>query len=272
MIDNPEEMNAMFEQTQMAGQVGQQAQASAAAQYYVQEQEKNLSEAQLDCEKTLNEIYHLLRQDVLRPVLDETGQETGRTQWLPLPDTGQRCLTEVGVDRIMQVMKSYVNKETLLSNFDEKMIKTRMLEFALALNANMFMKYEIYFRQPIFSECRKILEQRQQEQVKLRKFAVEMAGGISDEEEIKKEVLKSIENRIEYEIDKIKAEKRRQNLREYELLFVQMKAIVEAIHNRAWRGEERASLRRHTNISEVIGGSKPPQQAQQGGMFRWMKG
>jgi len=44
-----------------------------------------------------------------------------------------------------------------------------------------------------------------------------------------------------------------------------MKHIVESTHNRAWKGEERGSLRRHLNISEVIGGGQQQQQKQK----RW---
>ena len=75
-----------------------------------------------------------------------------------------------------------------------------------------------------------------------------------DEEEIKAEVLLEIEPQIEYEREKIKSEKTKLNLREFEMIFTQLKALVEATHNRAWKGEERGSLRRHFNISEVIGG------------------
>ena len=41
------------------------------------------------------------------------------------------------------------------------------------------------------------------------------------------------------------------------MIFTQLEALVEATHNRAWKGEERGSLRRHFNISEVIGGRPP---------------
>jgi len=36
-------------------------------QYQMEEVEKNLAEAQLDCEETLTKIYHLLKQDILKP-------------------------------------------------------------------------------------------------------------------------------------------------------------------------------------------------------------
>jgi len=60
----------------------------------------------------------------------------------------------------MQVMQSYINKETLLSNFDEKMIARRMLEFSLSFSALIFLKYEIFFRSPSMLECKELLEER----------------------------------------------------------------------------------------------------------------
>jgi len=62
------------------------------------------------------------------------------------------------------------------------------------------------------------------------------------------------------EIEKIKQEQTKLNLREFEMIFTQLKALVESTHNRAWKGEERGSLRRHFNISEVIGGGSPMPQ------------
>ena len=47
--------------------------------------------------------------------------------------------------------------------------------------------------------------------------------------------------------------------------------MVFATLNRAWKGEERGSLRRHTNISEVIGQSPRQQMQETGGIFRWFK-
>ena len=54
------------------------------------------------------------------------------------------------------------------------------------------------------------------------------------------------------------------------MIFTQLNALVEATHNRAWKGEERGSLRRHFNISEVIGGKSPIPESK-GGFFGWGK-
>ena len=217
-------------------------------QYSMEEGEKNLADSQLDCEETLSKIYHLLKQDALEP------DAQGNLEWKPIADKKKRIFTDEGVDKLMQIMQSYINKETLLSNFDEKTIARRMLEFCLALNGVFFLKYEIYFRVPSFEECKQFLNQSIKEKVERKKSTLELLGKEFNEAEIRKEVIKEIEPRINYELQKIKTEQTKLNLREYEMIFTQLKALVEATHNRAWKGEERGSLRRHFNISEIIGG------------------
>ena len=249
----------------LANQQTQQQMQSSALNYYIQEQERTIAEAQLEVDSILTEIYHILRQDVIK------SKENGDYEWVPIKDKTQRVLTDYGVDKIMQVMKIYINKNVLLSNFSEEQIKKRMLNFCLSLNSNIFMKYEIYFREPTLEEVQNILKERLKKRKEIKIFALKMINAEVDEEKIEKEIMKEIENRVEYELEKIKQEVRRRNLREYELLFRQLEAMVEATHNRAWRGEERGSLRRHMTVSEIVG-SQPQTSKQKGGLFKWVKG
>jgi len=226
-------------------------------QYQMEESEMNLAEAQLDCQETLTKINHLLKQDSLKL------NKEGILEWIKITDKKKRVLTEEGVDKLMQVIQCYINKETLLSNFDEKMIARRMLEFSLSLSALIFMKYEIYFRVPSLEECKEILQERISEKIKHKRMNLELMNKEVDMDKIKQEVLNEIEPQIEYEIKKIKQEQTKLNLREFEMIFTQIRALVESTHNRAWKGEERGSLRRHFNISEVIGG-RPPMPEKKG--------
>lgn len=257
-----ENYDALFEQTQMAGAVGQQAQAAAAAQYYLEEQQKNLAETQLEVESITERIYHLLKQDSLK-ILDD-----GRTEWQAIIDMKQRTLTDWGIDRIMQVIHFYINKNTLLSNFDEPQINRIMLRFCNEINDLVLLKYQILFRQPTFKECKEILLERIDEQKQLKVFAAEIIGITLDPNKVKEELLKEAEQRIENEIKKIRQEQTKEKLKEYGLLMAQLEAMVYATYNRAYRGEERGSIRRHTNISEVLG--RPMNPKQEGGMFKWL--
>lgn len=216
--------------------------------FEMEEAEKNIIEAQLDCENTLTKIDHLLRQDVLR-VNDREVLE-----WKELDDPKKKVLTNEGVDKIMQIMQSYINKETLLSNFDEDTIKRRMLDFTLSFSGLMFMKYEIYYRIPSLEECKDILVEKIKQKVERKKIVLGITNKKINDKDIEDEILAEVEPHIDYELNKIKQEQLKLNLREFEMIFTQLKALVEATHNRAWKGEERGSLRRRTQISEVVGG------------------
>tara|TARA_Y100000310_G_scaffold49045_1_gene45362 strand:+ start:28 stop:831 length:804 start_codon:yes stop_codon:yes gene_type:complete len=264
-----EEQQKATENLMTSGQVSQSSQMEqqAAQQQYFQEQlTQGIAESQLEVNQILEEAYHMLKQDIYT-------ENEGKFEWVPLSDEKERTLTNWGVDRIMQVLKSYINKNTLLSNFNEDQINRRMLKFMLAMNGLMLMKYEFLFRQPSFEECKVILKDRLEQQKKLKLFAREIAGHTTtneQEKEIKKELFKEIEHKIEVELEKIKSEKRKQNLREYEILITQLEQMVESTHNRAYRGEERGSLRRHTSIHEVLG-NRPQTQQEKGGFFGFGK-
>jgi len=261
-----EQPNEKIEQTAVHSGAAQTNVANAQAnqiQMQMEEQDKNLAEAQLDCNETLTKIYHNLRQDYLKTNAD------GILDWESLKDKKKRVFTDEGVDKIMQIIGGYINKETLLSNFDTEQINRRMLKFNLALSGLLFMKYEILFRVPTLEECKEILELRIAERIKRKRITLEILGKEQDEKELEKEVFEELNYNIEKELIKIKDETKKINLREFEMIFTMIEAIVEATHNRAWKGEERGSLRRHFNISEVIGGRQTPQEKK--GMFGMFK-
>lgn len=264
---NPNEAEEALQNTTLAGAVGQQAQSSAAAQYFLDEKQKGLAETQLEVDSIIIKCYHLLKQEVIIP--DE--EEGGTLKPKVLSDEKQRILTEEGVERIMQIIHFYVNKNTLLSNFDEKQINRIMLRFLTELNDLFLLKYQILFCQPTFEECKEIFGERIREQVNLKVFAADLIDKKVNEVEIEKEIFKKAEERIEYEIKKIKNEQIKEKLREYGLIVAQLEMIVYACLNRAWKGEERGSIRRHTNISEIIG-NRPTPQKESGGMFKWARG
>jgi len=254
-----EEQNQQFNDNDIANQVAVHsetqrnnlvAQQTNQMQYQMEEAEKNLADSQLDCERILFELYHSLKQDVLRP----NPNKDGVLDWFEINDPKKRVFTDEGIDEIMQVMKTYINKETLLSNFDDKKINERMLDFCLAFNGKFMLKYEVIFNTPTLEECKAVLVNMIDEKVKKIKMTSEILNENCDEIEVRKKVILELKPRMEYELSKIKDEKRKVNLRAWEMVFTMLKHLIESTHHRAWKGEERGSLRRHFNISEVIGG------------------
>ena len=60
-----EQQQDLMNQAQIQGQLGQNQQAQAQQQYYMQEQEKGIVDVQLEVETIKTDISHLIRQDVL---------------------------------------------------------------------------------------------------------------------------------------------------------------------------------------------------------------
>ena len=250
--------NEIAEQAAAHAGISQANMGSAQAkqlQYQVEEQDKNIAEAQLEVDETLTKVYHLLKQDVLK-----VDPETNVLKWVALKDRKKRILTDEGVDRVMRSASSFINKETLLSNFDEATIKRRMLEFSITFTELIFLKYEIYFNSPTIQECYDILNERVDNLIEKKKMSLKLRGETLNENVIRKKVISELGNE-EDELEKIMVDLRKLNLKEFSALFYEIKALVEAVQNRAWKGQERSSLRKHQSISEVIGGKQQMPQS-----------
>lgn len=254
----------IFEQQALAGEVARQSQLSAATQYILEEQQKSLAETQLEVDSIISKCYHLLKQDVLRP------DDNGKLDWYPISDSSKLVLTKDGVEKIMQLINFYINKNNLLTNFDEDEINMLMRTFMVELNSLLFLKYEILFRQPTFEEVRQIILDKQEEKVKLRAFASELLGIKADKDEIREQLLQEMEARIEDQFKKIKTEQRKEKLKEYWIIIAQLEAIVYSALNRAYMGEERGSIRRHQQVSQILSDRPSQIPKAQGGIAKWL--
>jgi len=261
---NPEDYEPTMEATALAGQVGSQAQQTAAAQYFNEERNSSTTAAQIECDKILDKARHLLRQDQRIINEDET------FSWEAIEEN-ERILTEVGIKMMMQFLECHINKENLLSNYGEEIVNRRMLDACYALNRNILLKYELYFRLPTVEEAIEVLRKRIDDKASMRSFAYETLGIQKGKEEITKEIIAGREKKIEDEIKKIRDEKMQQNIYDYDIIFTELIHMVESITQRAWKGEERGSLRRHTSVSEVVGIPQAKAQDKRE-MFKWIKG
>jgi len=257
-----EDVERYANQTAIQGQAGQNAAASAQAQFYNQEKELGLADAQLEVDTIKEDIFHLLRQDIKE-------LEKGKMKWVDLKSQKERTLSDWGVDRIMQVIHFYINKNTLLSNFSEEQINRLMLKFIKELNDLILLKYQILFREPSFEECKEIILKKLDNRKKMKMFSLEVLDKEANEGEIKKELLEEMELTLEKEMERTRRETKKEKIRDYGLIIVQLEIIVFATLNRAWKGEERGSLRRHMNVSELIGASSSRPQQPKGGFFSW---
>lgn len=231
----------------------------------LRDDEKNLVKEQLSLADELETIEHLLRGHILKKGAD------GVQQWVESEDDEMIILTEHGVHLIMNTIMFYMNKNTLLSNYDDETILTKMKDFSTCLADVIFMEYEKVFSYPTFEDCKQVLRERISKKTELIMFAYEITGKKSNKEEVEEGFIKEIEDRIEVEISKIREQIIKNKLKRFEVLIREVQDAVHSTYLRAWNGQERRTLREHIHISENVGGMPSPQRVQQsrsGGFFK----
>ena len=266
---NPEEMRMIQEQDESmrAMQTREQMSQMNMAQQamLMQEQEESMAKEQLDLSKELKRIRHLIRGEI------ETTDKKGNPIWILPEDRRLIVLSEYGVEVVINTLEFYLNKNTLLSNYDEETINHKLEDFAEALNDYLYMDYENVFEEPTFEDCKKVLNKRMDKKRELRKFALELLGKEASEEEVKKELIQEMEGTIEKEMQKIREGLRKDKLKRYELIIREIQDAVHSTYLRSWKGQERSTLRQHTHISETRGGMQMPVQQPGFNPFRWLK-
>ncbi len=100
------------------------------------EQQDNLIRWQLDLKEDLDRIYHLLRGDKIGY------DENGELSHLPQEDPNLIPFNEFGVQTIMNIMAFYLNRNTILSNYEEKTIDWKVFDFGNEISDLIFNKYE----------------------------------------------------------------------------------------------------------------------------------
>jgi hypothetical protein len=163
-------------------------------------------------------------------------------------------LSDYGVNYILGAVQWYVNKNTLLSNYEDEVILWKMEDFATTLADNVFMDYDNMFCYPTLEDCKKEIEVRIKRKVDVKVFALELLNKKVNREEIEKEVMKDMENRIQKEFEIIKAQKLKSKMKRFESIIRFVQDTVHSAYNRAWKGQERRTLREHIHITESKGG------------------
>lgn len=227
-------------------------------QIAVEQEDKSMIGEQLDLEKEKTLIGHLLRGYTKK--WDNDKQEE---YWELSDNPDMIVLSDYGVQLILDTIGWYLNKNTLLSNYDEETINKKMEDFSNDLNDDIFMSYEKVFKYPTLQECKDEINTRLKHRIDLKKFADELVGKEMSEEEIEKELLKEMEGTIERELEIIKAQKMKDKLKKFAMLMRKVQDAVHSTYLRAWKGQERSTLRQHTHISETRG--QPMAIPKQGG-------
>lgn len=209
-----------------------------------QQEEKSIIKEQLDSGEDLERIEHLLRSEIVlkKPEGDE---------WVTPTDRNMVILSEYGVQLILNAISFEINKNKLLSNYDEKTINSKMEDFSTDLTDTIFMETEKVFEQPTMGDCMVVLTDRINKKAQLRSYSLQLMGKEVNQEQITKDILNEMEDKVEKELELI-----RQTImkNKYKRFILIMRLVQDTVHDtylRALAGVERRSLRQHINISEV---------------------
>lgn len=195
---------------------------------------QNVIEFQLNLKEELDRIYHLLLGDIL--VRDGEGNET----WQSPEDDRLRIFSQYGVKQIMNIIHFYINKNTLLSNFEEDTILWKVRDFGIELSDLIFNRYEAFFYYPtpeqLFDYYKPICKRNN--------------INITDEE-------------LYYKCIMWSKEELQSKLRHYPIIVMSLVDSVHSTYLRALKGEERTSLRKQMNIHQSLVNSYPYEENQQ---------
>jgi hypothetical protein len=88
---------------------------------------------QLELNDILEKAEHVLKGDVVK-------FENGQTIWTAREDPENNTFNDYGVQLIMKCLSMYINRNTILSDYDPEEVKYKTLDFGKELNNLIFMK------------------------------------------------------------------------------------------------------------------------------------
>lgn len=224
-------------------------------QMMMQDQGPGMIKEQLDSSEEIERIYDLLKgYSLIRG-------DDGVIKWTPPANNDMIILSEYGMQFVMGKIVTYLTKNTLLSNYSEEQIATKMEDISNNINDTIFMEYDKMFLYPTLQDCQTELKKRIQEKIDIRIFARRLLNQEVDEKEVEAKILKEMEGTINRELEVIKQQKMKSKLKRFESLVRDIQDTIHSAYQRAYRGEERKTLRQHSQITENRGGmvmQQPP--------------
>ena len=118
---------------------------------FQQNQDPNLIEYQLELDNILERIEHLLRGDIV------SEDEDGNVVYIPPEDHDLVILNDYGVKLIMNVISFYINKNTILSNYDPERINEILYDLGFELADVIFINYDMMGMDTTQKQSRHIL-------------------------------------------------------------------------------------------------------------------
>jgi hypothetical protein len=200
------------------------------------EEQDNLIRYQLDLKEELDKIYHLLKGDIIKE------DDKGNIKYESPEDDNLKPFNEFGVQLIMNIMSFYLNRNTLLSNYDEETIKWKILDFGNEISDLILCRYtdmmmttsfEREFKKEYGMDCTKLPNKR---------YAVFIDGRYMylDDESI-------------YYINSKLANHLQNKVQLYTMIVQELCDTIHSAYLRALDGGERESLRSARVVNESVG-------------------
>jgi hypothetical protein len=102
-----------------------------------EETNDNLIKWQLDLKEDMDRLYHLLKGDKIGY------DDNGDIVYLAQEDPELIPFSDFGVQLIMNIMSFYLNRNTILSNYNEATINWKVYDLGIELSDLIFNKYEV---------------------------------------------------------------------------------------------------------------------------------
>lgn len=131
-----QQLSQAYEQEKSAREQYEKAYGQA-SRYSSSSGDDDLIRWQLELDNILERVEHLLRSDELK--YDDKGNLT----WKAASNPDDALLNEYGVQEVLRLLSMYLNRNTILSNYDEPTINLKVYDFGMELTDLLFMKYEL---------------------------------------------------------------------------------------------------------------------------------
>jgi hypothetical protein len=208
---------------------------------FMQSGTDNLIKWQLELDNILERAEHILRGDKLVT-------EAGHLIWKKQDNPVKEILNDYGVQEVMRVLSMYLNRNTILSDYEAEEIMEKVLDFGRELNDLFFMKYEemgltVTFEQAfqrLFETQDKLIFSNDKQKIKV---AIKTRNGMYQFLELSDEQTTD----IELERQKLALEKRKN----YPMLIREIVDIIHSAYKRALEGGERRSLREARSVTQT---------------------
>lgn len=97
--------------------------------------QQDLVKWQLELDSILERVEHMLRGD-------RVSFKDGHLMWIPSKNDKDKVLNDFGVNELMKILSMYLNRNTILSNYDEDTINVKVFDFGNDVSDLIYLKYE----------------------------------------------------------------------------------------------------------------------------------